>query len=364
MERELEILQKKVNSTLTEKAQDITEVITRIQKTGAFLDDYLPPVKALEFTQPTEDRPNIEMTFAIEDERFASRVHPHAVGQLGDKLGIPPGFLRKMWTGNSWERESATNLINDFTANAARERLLVRTYDGQVRGVMSDKYRRLNTFKIFLAFLQAVQATGSKIVRAHSGDTQNHLEVIHPNIVHFDTPKNGKNYAIFGSGIRSSDFGDGALELRSFMMNVVCMNGMVGKSVLREVHLGGRIPENLVVSEMTMLKDTEATASLIKDATRQLYNPENQLSLIGKIQDASNASVDLEQEVKRLPKLGVQKSEVEALEKILMNNNPADGVVGEPTTWKFVNGLTAVARESEPERQRELEKIAGEMVGI
>jgi hypothetical protein len=56
------------------------------------------------------------------------------------------------------------------------------------------------------------------------------------------------------------------------------------------------------------------------------------------------------------------KPVAEAVNKVLMQNNPADGLQGSPTLWKLVNGMTAVARESKPERRRELEQIAGEML--
>jgi len=352
MERELQILQAEVNRKLGENAKDIGETITKITQTGTLLDDYLPPVKAVSFIpslDQDEDKYEILMNFEVGGQQVSKTVHPHAVGQLGSKLGIPSAYLREIWTGKGWQKNAAARLLNEYTDHASRERILVRSYDGQIRGVLSDRYRRLNTMKLFLAFLMAVKDTGSKIVRAHAGDTKNFLEVIDPEIVHFDTPKNGKSYAIFGSRIRNSDFGDGAMEVNRFMMNVVCMNGMVGQSVLNKVHLGGRIPDNLIVSERTMIKDTEATASLITDAVGQLYQPQTRLEMVEKIQDASNISVDFEQEVKKLPKLGISKAEIEALEKILMNNDPANGLQGEPTKWKF---------------KRELETIAGSMLGI
>ncbi len=45
-----------------------------------------------------------------------------------------------------------------------------------------------------------------------------------------------------------------------------------------------------------------------------------------------------------------------------MNGNPEDGLSGGPSLWKLTQGLTAVAREMEPTRSRELHEISGELM--
>lgn len=50
------------------------------------------------------------------------------------------------------------------------------------------------------------------------------------------------------------------------------------------------------------------------------------------------------------------------VEKVLMANKPDDGVTGESTLWKLVQGITAHSRELEPRRQRDLQEIAGDLM--
>lgn len=50
------------------------------------------------------------------------------------------------------------------------------------------------------------------------------------------------------------------------------------------------------------------------------------------------------------------------VEKLLMNNNPDDGVTGGATLWKLTQGITAFAREQQPERCRELHEISGQLM--
>lgn len=363
MSNEKAIMQNKLESMISKKAHDIGAVIERIGATGNMIDDDTVAVSNLQFSHQATG--NVEVIYPDhEGNIIQSRIHDHAFAHLGSKFGIPRGFLKEMAHGEMWQKDLAAHTLSEFSSNVDRDRLLLRSVEGEVRAAVSDRYRRLNSMKIFMTFLQAAQATGSRLVDAYNGDTRAYMEVINPEVVEFDTPLNGKNYGVFGARIRNSDFGHGALELRSFMLNVACLNGMVGETQLHEVHLGGVIPENIEISNETVLKDTEARASLVADTMNSIYSLTNTERMIESIKGASSREIDIQEETKRLPKLGVSKMEVEAFTNVLLNNNPDDGVQGGPSMWKFVNGLTAVARDSKPERKRELEKIAGELLGI
>jgi hypothetical protein len=359
-DKELSILTAKLATTLTSRSKPVVEAIAQIEKTGSMLDDYVVPVSSLLYFKQDEKvrvgfpQPNVVPT--------AFGLHDHAVGQVADKLSIPPAYLKGLVIGKDWQKDLSIEIMQRSALNVSRERVLVRTVENEVRGFLSDKYRRLNSMEIFMAFLMAAQAAENVLVDAHSGETKGFLEVINPKIIEFDTPLNGRNYAVFGARIRNSDFGDGALEVRTFMINVQCMNGLVGQSMLKEFHLGGRIPDNVQISEDTYRKDTTAKAALVKDIMASVYSPENTDKMIRKIEGAASKELDLTKEVEKLPKLGFTLGEAEAVNKVLMQNNPADGLQGSPTLWKLVNGMTAVARESKPERRRELEQIAGEML--
>jgi hypothetical protein len=369
-EHELSILTRKLETYLSGKSKPVTEAIAKLERTGSLLDDYIKPVKDLGFVRHLADG-NVRMNFEYLDEPQAGimvptkaslGLHQNAVSQIGEKFGVPPAYLRGLTFGTNWEKNLAVTIMQEHASNIAREKVLIRSVEGEARAVLSDRYRRLDSMRIFVAFLQGAQQIGSVLVDAHSGETKGFLEVINPKIVAFDTPLNGRNYACVGARIRNSDFGDGRLEVYLFALMVKCMNGLVGQTMLKEIHLGGRIPENIKISEDTYRKDTDAMAALVGDAMKQLASPDLTNGLITQIQDAAAVEVNLVKEVERLPKLGLTKTEAESVGKVLMENNPDNGLQGGATLWKLVNGLTAVARESKPERKRELEEIAGAML--
>ena len=163
--------------------------------------------------------------------------------------------------------------------------------------------------------------------------------------------------------LRTSDYGDGSVDMRSFLLNGACLNGMVRESVMRQVHLGSKLPDNLALSQRTYELDTQTTVSAVRDLTQGLYSKDNLLRKAHEIQGASEMVVDLDNEVKKLTRDGwLLKAEGEAVQKILMNNNPDDGVTGAPTLWKLTQAITAHARELSPERSRELHEISGNLL--
>jgi len=356
------LLASKLETTLTSRSKPVREAIAQIERTGSLLDDYVVPVKSINFTRDLSDQANVKMNFEYDGHFVSTGIHQHAAGQIGDKFGVPPGYLKTLTYGSNWQRNLAATVMNEHASNIERDRVLIRVVENDARGFLSDKYRRLNNMQIALAFLMGAQATESVLVDAHAGETKGFLEVINPNIVEFDTPLNGRNFACIGARYRNSDFGDGALEVYLFALMVKCMNGLVGQSMLREFHLGGKIPEDIRISDATYQKDTDAKASLVGDIMKQIYLPETTDKLIHKIQGASSKEINLIYEVEKLPKLGLTLTEKDAVGAVLMENNPENGLQGANTLWKLVNGLTAVARDAKPERKRELELIASEML--
>ena len=74
--------------------------------------------------------------------------------------------------------------------------------------------------------------------------------------------------------------------------------------------------------------------------------------------------MDFTQELRRLTSSGaLLKKEGEEVQKILLRNDPDDGVQGGSTLWKLTQGITAHARELSPERSRELHEISGALLG-
>jgi hypothetical protein len=146
------------------------------------------------------------------------------------------------------------------------------------------------------------------------------------------------------------------------MMNVICTNGMVADSMMSEVHIGGKIPENIQISEETMILDTKAKAALVTDIMGSVFTEDNLKQQAQWIRDASRMELDFDKALKELPRSVFHKKDTEVLTKIFMENDPANGLEGGNTLWRFAQGMTAMARDSQPERKRDIERVTGDFV--
>ena len=247
-------------------------------------------------------------------------------------MGIPQRYLRGLASGEPWAIALAAHLLNQHSDWTQRSRVLVRTVGQQVRGVLSDSYRRLNSVEILTAFVQEAAGHGAVISDAYMNDTKVWAETILPQPIIVPTAKNGDVVIFAGARFSTSDYGDGAVDMRAFLLNGACLNGMVRESVMKQVHLGSKLPDTLALSRETYELDTRTTVSAVKDLTKGLFSRENLEQKAYEIQGASEIEVDPEKEITKLTKSGLLlKQEGKEVEKILMKNDPDDGVQGAAT---------------------------------
>lgn len=326
--------------------------------------DFIAPLgvnlKAQEKTPVVTFDANGHVNMLVSNNEYA--LHENAVGQLGEKFGVPTRYLKNLAQGDEWERQLAARILNDHTNWTDRSRALIRTVGSEVRGVLSDSYRRLNSEQLVTTFLQEVIKQGGILCDGCFDPTKVWLETILPEPIEIPTRKNGMVIVAMGARFSTSDYGDGALELRSFIMQGVCLNGLVRESVMRQVHLGSRLPDNLQLSERTYSLDTKTQASALKDLTANLFSRDLIQQRAMEIQDATEIEVDLGKELKNLAKGKLLKDEVIEVEKVLMKGSIDDGVQGESTLWKLVQGITAHSRNVSPRRGREMQEIAGDLM--
>lgn len=360
-----EVVMNKVQRMIDGKAVGVKETMERLVHEGKIAQDYIALIGVN--LKAKDHRPVItfdgeqRLSLNMPDGKFS--LHDNAIGQLADRMGIPQRYLRGLASGEPWAVALAAHLLNQHSDWTDRSRVLIRTVGEQVRGVLSDSYRRLNSVEILTAFVQEAAHQGAVISDAYMNDTKVWAETILPTPITIPTAKNGDVIIFAGARFSTSDYGDGAVDMRAFLLNGACLNGMVRESVMKQVHLGSKLPDNLQLSQKTYELDTKTTVSAVRDLTKGLFSKDNLMQKAIEIQGASEIDVDFEHELKNLTKNGsLLKTESKEVEKILMRNDPEDGVQGGATLWKLTQAITAHARELTPERSRELHEISGQLM--
>lgn len=361
-----QVVMNKVQKMIDGKAVGVQATMQRLIDEGRISQDFIAPIGV---NLKVNDHAPV-ITFDGQGDRLSMNMpggqfslHDNAISQLADRMGVPQKYLRTLASGEAWSRQLAAHLLNEHSGWTQRTRVLVRTVGQQVRGVLSDSYRRLNSVEILTAFVQEAAGQGAVISDAYMNDTKVWAETILPQPLVIPTAKNGDVVIFAGARFSTSDYGDGAVDMRAFLLNGACLNGMVRESVMKQVHLGSKLPDNLALSQQTYELDTKTTVSAVKDLTKGLFSRDNLMQKAYEIQGASEMEVDLEREVKKLTKDGwLLKSEGQEVEKLLMKNDPEDGVQGGATLWKLTQAITAHARDLSPERSRELHELSGHLL--
>ena len=372
MNKEQEILQQKLHTRIEKGLIESAPFIERIEKEGRMLNDFILPLGGSSHVHffnegiPNTDSTKFRVGLTTKEGKLRYDMHPHAVVQSAEKLGVNTSYIKNLVNSKElWKMELAAHNLNEHAVKGDRQRVLVREVGGEIRGVLTDMYRRLNSPLIFESFLKAATAAGAKVYSAFADATKSWIEVMLPTTFDIPTSKNGIVTIAYGMRISSSDFGDGALELRAFMLQVVCLNGMVRDSILKEIHLGRKIPDEIKMSEQTYLLDTQTQASLISDAVNHLMNRDSIMKASVVVQEASSIVVDFEAEFTKLARVNeLSKKEIEKVKYVITNNRVEDGVQGENTLWKLCQGISAIGNQSDVDarRQKELAEISGKLL--
>ena len=248
-----EVVINKVQRMIENKAVGVQATMERLVNEGKIAQDYIAPIgvelRRNDHSPIITFSENGHVLMNMQSGQYT--LHGNAIGQLADKMGIPSRYLRQLASGDEWQRQLAATVLNAHSGWTQRTRVLIRTVGQQVRGVLSDSYRRLNSVEILTAFVQEASQQGAVIADAYMSDTKVWAETILPQPIVVPTVKNGEVVIFAGARFSTSDYGDGAVDMRAFLLNGACLNGMVRESVMKQVHLGSRLPDNLQLSNRT-----------------------------------------------------------------------------------------------------------------
>jgi hypothetical protein len=290
---------------------------------------------------------------------ITQRLHRHSVQQMAQTTDLPLKFIDGLQQVTGiWARELlAHNLNKIFSNRLARSRYLLRSVSGEVRGFLSDRYRRLDSRPIIEAFATAVQQKGALPYDGHVTDTKVALQAIMPEVYE---PIPGEMMA-YGLSLENSDFGNGALSVRAYLLRIWCSNLAITQEEMRQVHLGRRLDESMVYSQRTYELDAETTVSALRDVIATQLDAGALHRRMEAIRHANDQSVDVAA-AKELLRKALLKSEADAV--IEAYNSPDTySLPAGNTTWRLSNAISWVAGKTEDaERKLDLMKFAGEVL--
>lgn len=172
-----QVVMNKVQKMIDGKAVGVQATMKRLIHEGKIAQDYIAPL-GVELKKKQHEPVisfNGEQGLMMNMPDGSFSLHSNAVNQLADRMGVPQRYLRQLSQGGEWAVALAAHLLNEHSSWTERSRVLIRTVGQEVRGVLSDSYRRLNSVEILTAFVQEASSQGgatlwklSQAITAHA----------------------------------------------------------------------------------------------------------------------------------------------------------------------------------------------------
>lgn len=296
-------------------------------------------------------KPGVTLDDILErhDERRA--LHRNAIAQATQRVGMPLGYANDL-AETQWGKALLAQILTTHFTNDP-QRVLVRCVRDTARAFLSDSYRRLDARPVVGAFVSACSDIGAVISDGLIDDLRMRITAVMPTVMWV----NG-DPCVFGLSVTTSDFGRGRLLLSAFTLRLACLNGATSENFLKQVHLGGKLPEDLKLSDRTYALDTETTASAVNDIVKSHLTPEALGVRAQRIVDASAVAVDPKAAFKDLKKTLSKQEHDDALDVFMFGN--ADKVPDGANAYRLSQAIAYVAGQSKTaERRLDLERLAG-----
>jgi hypothetical protein len=161
----------KLNRLIEDGRQNAGQVIEHVMTHQP--QDYIVRANALEFNG------NGGLHVTLNDSEFG--VHRFALGQIAENAGLPVKFLDSL-TASEWGRALVAHNLSEIFKHRDAKRHLVRTLNNEVRGFLSDSYRRLDSRPIIEAFVTGVMKLGALPFKGYVSDTKVCIQAIVPDV--------------------------------------------------------------------------------------------------------------------------------------------------------------------------------------
>jgi len=280
--------------------------------------------------------------------------------QLAEKLKIPYAYFERM---RSEQPVLLDHNVNTWLQNDD-DRRMIRTLDGNVRAVLSDRYRRLDNFDLAECVLPILQRLPQvRFESVELTETRMYLKVVTPLVKHEMAPG---DVVQAGVVVSNSEVGHGTLSVQPLLYRLVCRNGLIASDrTLRKTHVGRSIGTDdeviTVFKDDTVLAGDKAFFLKVRDVVEAAVSEATFLQAAHKLQKTLGIRL-----------VGDPVKTVEVLaNRYTLNDTERVGVLryliaeGDLSGYGLVNAVTHYSQEVEDyDRATEFEVLGGRLIEL
>lgn len=285
-------------------------------------------------------------------------VHWHAFKQLCGRVSLPPSYAASLQREDAaWAQDLLTvNLRELYTARGDDKSYLLRSVNGELRGFLTNAYKRLNTEKLIEVFAQSCSKHGAKPYDGIYSPVRVGVQAATE-----DSFKVANRSVRVGVMLRNSDFGAGALEVQFFLSPALGL-AMVGRRGIRRIHKGKRLSKNMEDNENLEVKDIGMASKSIEELVEVHLDHNSIVAAMAEVQLAADTEVDPDKVSDMLETLHLSKDEAEqAKEVFLQSNDPR--IPSGTTMFRLASTIAWLGSTcGDPEKQLDLQELAGSLI--
>ena len=241
---------------------------------------------------------------------------------------------------------------------------MIRTLDGEVRAVLSDRYRRLDNFDLaenVLPILQRLE--GASLESVDLTETKMYLKAVTPRVTFEVAPG---DIVQAGVVITNSEVGCGTLSVQPLIHRLVCRNGLIASDhALRKTHVGRTLGSGdepvTVFRDDTLAADDRAFFLKVRDVVEAAVSEATFRQVAMKFQQTRDI---------RLTGDPVKTVEVLA-NRYTLNDTERAGVLrylilqGDLSGYGLVNAVTHYSQDVDDyDRATEFESLGGKLIEL
>lgn len=260
--------------------KSLVELATEIERRKDAKKDFIAPAGKIEMVAAPAAGEKNEPVLMLGSEAFGINAPAHS--QLAQYLGIPQLYYNRMKEADPGLL--ATNVNRWMHDGANKDKRLVRTLDGNVRALLSDRYRMIENDLIAEAVLPLLIDRDMQIVSAEITETRLYIKAV-DNKIQKDIPTGARmgdgSHHIFDTlspaiVFGNSETGHGSYFVEAGIWTKACTNLAIFGAKMKKYHVGAR-------AELS-----DEVYALLTDKTRQLSDA----ALMGQLRDIVAGSLD------------------------------------------------------------------------
>jgi hypothetical protein len=360
--------------------RSLQALAAEIERRAGAKEDLIAPVSKLHF-DVVENKPAL---IVQNGEERMLHVNDLAHSQIGEYLGIPAAYYRRM-------REEAPDLLvqnanrwlgtkhdlDEVTGEKIHQRRLLRCLDGNVRALLSDKYRSLDYEDLAEVVLPILLDRNLIILACEITERRLYIKAVDQRILR-DVPTGRSlgdgSHEFFDTcspavTISDSEVGYGALSIETGVYTRACTNlAMIGTN-MRKFHTGSRASISDEVYALLTDDTKKTTDAAVWKQTRDIllsaFDEKQFTILTDKLTGAAKDRIDPKADVVQVVKRAAKRFSFTEQEGSSVLQRLIQG--GDLTRYGLHAAITNASQDAEVfnfDRATEFERIGGDVIDM